>query len=80
MLLVAVSGGVLVIVGTVAVKVKVGGIGVSVGVELGGAGVGVCVEVGYGVGIAIFPVTIAPALLNPITAIILKITIRLPKV
>ena len=77
--LVAVGSGVDVAVGTVGEGVGVGGMGVSVGVAVGGAGVEVYVAVGTRVGMAIFPPTTAPALLNPITPTMLRIATRLPK-
>ena len=80
MVLVPVGKGVMVAVGTVAVKVAVGGMGVIDGVKLGGMGVDVIVLVGKGVGKAIFPVITAPALLNPIKATIQRMITRLPNV
>ena len=78
--MVAVGNGVEVAVGTVGDGVKVGGMGVNVGVEVGGKGVGVWVIVGSEVGMAIFPPTIAPALLRPITSTIARMAITLPRV
>ena len=75
MVWVVVGKGVEVAVGTVGDGVKVGGMGVIVGVEVGGTGVGVRVIVGSNVGMAIFPPTIAPALLRPITSTIARITV-----
>lgn len=80
MLAVAVGSGVAVAVGTVGERVGVGGIGVMVGVPVGGAGVGVNVNVGTRVGMAIFPLTTAPALLKPITPTIPRMVITLPTV
>ena len=79
-MLVAVGSGVAVAVGTVGDGVGVGGTGVSVGVKVGGTGVPVKVAVGTRVGMAIFPLTTAPALLKPMTKTIPKIVTTLPRV
>ncbi len=79
-MLVAVGNGVAVAVGTVGEGLGVGGMGVFVGVEVGGTGVAVWVAVGTSVGIAIFPPTTRPALLNPITKTIASMDTTLPRV